>query len=97
MSTEDVIDRFLDNQCADDPDRYLYRNPQVARFLEQASMDVLRGPEAPEVSTVKIAMDDGNNSNVTRGQIIGKRRQFQGGLNAQQLYNELLKPVSLKL
>ena len=94
LSKDDIIDRFVENQCQDDPDRYLYRNLQVAEFLEQADMDSLRRGNAREVSNRKILLDDRNNSTVTRDALVGACRQSHGALNAHQLYNELRQPVS---
>jgi len=95
MTTGVVVDRFVNNQCQDDLDRYSYRNIQVAEFLEAADMDSLRAPAATRhASITKALIDDRNNGSVTRDNLAGNCRLSHGPINARQLYTELLKSVS---
>lgn len=95
ISTNHVIDRFVNNHCQEDIDRYLYKSRQVEQFLGGANMESLRASRMThQVSKKLVLLDDRNNSNVTREELSGDCRPFLGPLNAHQLYSELLKTVS---
>ena len=95
ISTEDVVERFVNINCEVDVDRYLYRTEKLTNFLEAADMEDLRGLATPQVSKVKVLIDDRNNGIVTRDPktFSGTSRTSQGPFDAQGLYSELLKPV----
>jgi len=95
ISTEDVVQRFVNNKCHHDIDRYFYRTDRLASFLEAADMEGLRGPATPQVSRIKALIDDRNNATVTRdiASFGGARRTSQGPHDARGLYSELLRPV----
>jgi len=95
ISTEDVVDRFVNINCGDDVDRYFYRSGKLANFLEAANMEDLRRPASPQVSKIMVLIDDRNNAIVTRelDTFGGNRRTPRGPFDARQLYSYLLKPV----
>ena len=95
ISTEDVVDRFVNHQCEDDIDRYHYRNSQVSEFLKLGDINMLRSSNPnPKVSRSMALLDDRNNASVSRENMAGKFRLIRGPLNAHQLYIELQKHVS---
>jgi hypothetical protein len=95
ISTEDVVENFVNNDCDDDIDRYQYRNSQVSDFLEMGNMNILRSPiQSVEVSRPMALLDDRNNGNVSRENMAGNLRLNLGPLSAHQLFMELRKHVS---
>lgn len=86
------IDKFINNGCSDDIGRYLHRNTQLRRFLEDAEIQTLSTPAAP-VSKPMALLDDRNNDSVTRERLTGSCRPSTGPLNAHQFYLELSKEV----
>jgi hypothetical protein len=95
ISTEDIVDTFVDNKCRDDPDRYLSRKLQIGRFLLAARVESLRGDPDESVSKSMALIDDRNNENVTRANLSGRCRPSQGPLSAHGLFAELSRSVCL--
>jgi hypothetical protein len=93
ISTQDVVDGFVNNRCTDDEDRYLSRKLRMGRFLEAADLDTLRGDLEETVSRPMALMDDRNNESVTRVRLAGNCRQPLGPLSAQGLFRELSQAV----
>jgi len=98
LATEDLIDRFVHNQCQHDVHRYLYRKRQLSEFLEKAEIrdiSTLATEPAPHSCRVIVLIDDRHNGNVTRDPRThgGSARAPPRPLNAYDLYAELLRPV----
>jgi hypothetical protein len=94
LSTQEVIDNFVDYRCTDDLDRYLSRKLQVGRFLLPAQINSLRGEPEESVSKPMALLDDRNNENVTRLLLNGRCRPSNGPLSAHGLFTELSRNVS---
>ena len=94
-STEEIIERFVNNGCMDDVDRHLSRALQVGNFISSANIDKLRGALSAAVSEPMVLIDDRNNETVTREHLTGNCRPPRGPLNAHQLYAELTQQVRL--
>ncbi|RDW64274.1 hypothetical protein BP5796_10776 [Coleophoma crateriformis] len=91
-STEDIIDKVTNYQCSDDIDRYLYRNGQIAGFLQDVTIDVLRQEQHSMTGFRPMALiDDRNDGNATRLNPSGNVRPSRP-LNAREFYVELRKP-----
>jgi hypothetical protein len=93
--TEEITERFVNNECMDDVDRHLSRALQVGNFISSANIDTLRGPPSATVSEPMVLIDDRNNETVTRAHLTGNCRPSRGPLNAHQLYAELTQQVRL--
>jgi len=93
LSTQEVIDNFVDNRCKDDVVRYLSRKLQIEGFLSPAQINTLRGDQDESVSKPMALIDDRNNENVTRVHLNGRCRPFQGPLSAHGLFAELSRNV----
>jgi hypothetical protein len=95
LSTEDIVDKFVGNNCIDDPDRYLSRTLQIGTFLKDANIDTLREEQTEAVSKPMALIDDRNSENVTRASMSGNCRPSQGPLSAHGLFAELSRSVCL--
>lgn len=93
ISTQEIVDSFVNSGCTDDEDRYLSRKLRMGRFLEAADTDTLRGDLEETVSRPKALIDDRNNESVTRVHLAGNCRQPLGPLSARRLFRELSKAV----
>ncbi|KAG4440135.1 hypothetical protein IFR05_004393 [Cadophora sp. M221] len=92
LSTEEMVDRFVQNQCTHDLERYLYRKRHLSDFLELATMGPLE-QILPQRSTLTVLMDDRNDETVTRDSFTGNFRPSLGPLSAQRFYTELMRPA----
>lgn len=95
LSTEEIVDRFVDNKCIEDLDQYLSRTLQIRTFLKGANIDTLRADPTGSVSKPMALIDDRNNENVTRVNLNGRCRPSQGPLSAHGLFAELSRSVCL--
>jgi hypothetical protein len=93
ISTQEVVDSFVNNRCTDDVDRYLSRKLQIGRFLEAADIDTLREDPEECVSKPMALIDDRNNESVTRVHLNGTCRPSPGPFSAHGLFTELSKDV----
>ena len=95
LSTEEIVDTFVDNKCRDDPDRYLSRKLQIGRFLLNARVESLRGDPDESVSKPMTLIDDRNNRECYPSDLNGRCRPSQGPLTAHGLFAELSRSVCL--
>ncbi|KAL3426855.1 hypothetical protein PVAG01_00364 [Phlyctema vagabunda] len=87
--TETIIKRFLDFMCADDPDRFLHQRDQIAMFLKNVDIEVLRQRTVQAADKErKILLDDRNDSTVTRVNVAGACR-IRKPLNVEEFYCQL--------
>lgn len=95
---EEVIERFVDHQCEQEPNRYSYRTRLITKFLEDADFSILVPVAGGTVDQMKLMalIDDRNDSRGARGArtiAAGEQRQPAGALDPQRFYMELLKQV----
>jgi len=97
LTTERIVDRFINKGCEHDVHRYKYRYDQIADFINAqggVNIDLLRAITPlldPAVSVPSALLDDRNQGTASRLNSAGNRRASLGPLNARQLYNELRK------
>lgn len=98
VSKLEVLDRFVDNRCTDDPGRHLSRRFLLGSFLNNSDVELFHQPPDPSIFQPRILLDDRNDESVSgiiRTQPSGKCRQLGDPLTAHQLYSELIKQVVL--
>ena len=94
ITADEIIDRFVNVQCQQDIERYMYRKRLLTEFLEAADIETLRGAQETRNLVSMVLMDDRNDASGSRDNIMGRFRQHQDPLNARQFYNELSQPVN---
>jgi hypothetical protein len=95
ISTEEIVNIFVDNKCREDVDRYLSRRLQIGGFLLAARIESLRGDPDESLSKPMALIDDRNNENVTRTNLNGRCRPSQGPLSAHGLFIALSQSVCI--
>jgi hypothetical protein len=95
LSTEDIVDKFVENMCTEDPDPYLSRTLQIGTFLKDANIGILRAEPTEAVLKPMALIDDRTNEHVTRASLNGSCRPSQGPLSAHALFAELSRSVCL--
>lgn len=58
LTSQIIIERFLDYGCDGDRERYLYRNVQIEGFLKGLNLDDLRCGAVPSVNAPLVLLDD---------------------------------------
>jgi hypothetical protein len=96
MTTEEVIQTFVENQFYRDMPRYSYVKQLYDEFLVDVNLEVLKGNGSSTVLRQAVLLDDRNDANGSGEVRIGQRRQYQGTMDAAQLYTQLSQPVSPK-
>jgi hypothetical protein len=61
LTSQVVVERFLDYDCDGDRERYLYRNVQVESFLKGLNLDHLHRGTASDVRVPVVLFDDRHN------------------------------------
>jgi hypothetical protein len=96
MTTEEVIQTFVDNQFHRDIPRYSYVKQLYDEFLVSVDLEVLkRSGSSPNLRKAAL-LDDRNDAKGSRDMVAGQRRLYQGAMNAAQLYTQLSQPVSTR-
>lgn len=87
-----IVEKFVNNQCEHEFDRYSYRTQLLEEFLNQADLEALNSrPVTKQPSSVLV--DDRNNNSASRENPGGLARAPLKPLTAQQLYGTLLAKV----
>jgi len=92
LTTQEIIEAFINNRCMDDLGRYFHRNFEISKFIEAADITMLLQSVALTSKPMAL-LDDRNNECVTRTQLAGNRRPSRGPLSASQLFAALSQEV----
>jgi hypothetical protein len=93
---EDIIDTFVNIQCLQDVERYLYRSRLLEGFLQLGDPEAIKTTSSG-LSTAKALIDDRNDASVTRDSTAGNVRQPSRALDPLGLYKGLFNAVRIHL
>lgn len=93
LTSQIVVERFLDYGCDGDRERYLYRNVQVGKFLNGLNLDHLCRGTTSDVSTPLVLFDDGHNFGEPFATASSHRESSRRTLCAHEFYKVLRNSV----
>jgi len=91
LTSQVVVERFLDFNCDGDRERYLYRNLQIESFLKGLNLDDLCHGAISDVHTPLVLLDD------RRAIMLGNHESSRRTLSARELYKNLRDSVCFAL
>jgi hypothetical protein len=93
LTTQIVVDRFLDYGCAGDRERYIYRNMQIECLLRGLNLDGLCHGSIPDVNAPLVLLDDRHVLGGPPAAVLGNHESFRRVLSAHEFYKSLRDSV----
>lgn len=93
LTSQIVIERFLEYRCDRDRDIYLYRNRRIESFLKGLDLECLRRGSTSDVNNPTVLLDDRSDLGVSTATTLTDSRPLREPLTAHQFYHELSKSV----
>jgi len=97
LTTQVIVERFLDYGCSGDRERYRYRNLQIENFLSELNFETLCRGITPDVNKPLVLLDDRRVLEGTPTIVSGNHESSRRTLTACELYEELRQNVCLTL
>jgi hypothetical protein len=94
LTSQIVVERFLDYGCDGDRERYLYRNLQVESFLRGLNLDHLSRGAISDVKTPLVLLDDRRKLGGQSAAVPENHESFRRTLSAYEFYKTLRDSVS---
>jgi hypothetical protein len=97
LTTQIVVERFLDYSCDGDRERYLYRDLQVGSFLKGLNLDHLCRGVISDVNTPLVMLDDRHILDGLPSDTADNNESSRRTLSAYELYKALREHVCFAL